>query len=208
MNLTNIQRVVKLTSALVRQPDLIIPWIRWSLLCKRMPFEIEMPWWSFRAIQAMDSIASGKRIFEWGTGGSTVRYGKVAQKILAIEDDREWLTKVSRACEERRLQNVEIRHCPFDFHKPAKFDESGYLRALDSVQWDIIIIDGQDHTFNERLVCFAHAENFIRLGSIIIVDDFWRYHILLSNNKAKMIKIHESAGPCRIGVTQTAFFYY
>ena len=40
------------------------------------------------------------------------------------------------------------------------------------------------------------------------IDDFWRYEKLLKNNKAKRIKFFESLGPCRIGVTSTAFFYY
>jgi hypothetical protein len=45
-------------------------------------------------------------------------------------------------------------------------------------------------------------------GSIILVDDFWRYEELLGSNRAQNVQVFESVGPCRIGVTSTAMFFY
>lgn len=206
MNISTSQRFTKLIGNLIFNPDLIIPWVRWSLLNKKMSFEIEMPWWSFLAIEAMDRIAHGKRIFEWGSGGSTIRYGKVAEKIVSVEDDKKWLAVIREQC--KKMPSVELIFAPFDFQNPVGFNDSAYLKALESSDWDVIIIDGRDYTFNERLVCFARAERFVRPGCLIIVDDFWRYKTLLNGNSASKVEVYESVGPCRTGVTSTAFFYY
>jgi subfamily B ATP-binding cassette protein MsbA len=71
-----------------------------------------------------------------------------------------------------------------------------------------VIIDGQDKTFRDRITCFRQAEPLMQPGSIILVDDFWRYEELLISNSAQSVKVFESVGPCRIGVTSTAMFFY
>ena len=72
----------------------------------------------------------------------------------------------------------------------------------------MVIIDGQDKTFRERITCFRQAEPLMQPGSIILVDDFWRYGELLSSSRASQVQVFESLGPCRIGVTSTAMFFY
>ena len=70
------------------------------------------------------------------------------------------------------MDNVEILYRPFDFSDPAGFENSSYLHALNDSARDIIVIDGQDHTFRERRTCFYHAERFVRKNQYIVVDDF------------------------------------
>jgi hypothetical protein len=48
----------------------------------------------------------------------------------------------------------------------------------------------------------------MKAGCIILVDDFWRYEELLSSHSAQSVQVFESVGPCRIGVTSTAMFFY
>ena len=71
-----------------------------------------------------------------------------------------------------------------------------------------MIIDGQDKTFRERITYFRWAEPLMKPGSIILVDDFWRYEELFGSNRAHNVQVFESVGPCRIGVTSTAMFFY
>ncbi|MCX6880634.1 MAG: hypothetical protein NTW21_43530 [Verrucomicrobia bacterium] len=103
---------------------------------------------------------------------------------------------------------VKLLYRPFDFTNPVNFEQSAYLLALDSPVYDVIIIDGQDHTFQERITCFRHVKKFVKAGDIIVVDDYWRYKVLSGTNKAKTLKVFESSGPCRFSVTSAAFFYY
>lgn len=108
------------------------------------------------------------------------------------------------------VENVEIMYEFYDFKNGKNFEQSDYLKSFDknSDKYDIIIIDGQDETFKKRIKCFKYVESKVKVGSYIIVDDFWRYEELLSCNRAKEIKVFESVGPCRYGVTSTAVFLY
>lgn len=208
MNLTNAQRVKKLISNLLSNPDLIIPYLRMSVFSRKLPIDFDMPWWSFLAIERADHLLVGKRVFEYGTGGSTLRFAKIASQVFSVEDNVDWMAIVRDRLAKNNITNVEIRLCPFDFENPANFESSDYISAVDGQLWDVVIIDGQDWSFKQRLACFRRVEPKMKAGSIIIVDDFWRYEELLTSNRAKSVEIYESVGPSRIGVTSTAMFFY
>ena len=208
MKISNMQRVQKLVGNLISNPDLIIPYFRMSVFSRKYPIDIGMPWWSFRAIARADQLLAGKRIFEYGTGGSTLRFAKIAKQIVCVENDADWMAIVKDRLEKMNILNVDIKFRPFDFQKTVNFELSEYIKVVDSSSWDVVIIDGQDWSFNARLTCFQRVEPNMTEGSIIIVDDFWRYETLLNSNRAKSVEIYESVGPSRIGVTSTAFFFY
>jgi predicted O-methyltransferase YrrM len=210
MDLTKSQRVFKLAGALVSQPQFIFPSLASNLSAKRhSPLSQNLPWWSFSAIRAADQLFPGKRIFEWGSGGSTLRYAQMGCEITAIEDDALWLDAVQTALRKAGVtERVQLRHVPCSFDDPEAFSGSDYCLALDDREWDVVIIDGQDKTFKDRMTCFRHAEPLMKPGSIILVDDFWRYGELLNRHRAQSVRVYESVGPCRIGVTSTAMFFY
>jgi hypothetical protein len=164
--------------------------------------------WSFAAIDAADRLFPGRRIFEWGSGGSTLRYARKGCQITAIEDDQIWLDAVQDELVAARVAHlVTLNHIPFNFVQPHDFANSSYCQALSGSQWDVVIIDGQDKTFRERITCFHRADPLMKPGSIILVDDFWRYEELLTSHSAQSVQVFESVGPCRIGVTSTAMFF-
>jgi len=213
MNISNYARARKLFWNLLSNPDLIIPY--WStslvpaLVGGQLPIDFGMPWWSFRAIEYADNLLDGKRIFEFGTGGSTWRYARVAKKVTCVEDNVHWLDIVRLRLLKSGITNVTLIHREFDFDHPVNFKSSSYLNTYDpSEEFDVVIIDGQDKTFRERIDCFKFVEPTMRSGGLIILDDWWRYIELLDLNRAKSVKVCESVGPCRLGVTSTAFFHY
>jgi|CXWL01.1.fsa_nt_gi predicted RNA methylase len=208
MDLSNSQRLAKLIGNLVTNPDLIVPYFKMSIFSRKLPIDFGMPWWSFRAIDRADGLLSGKSVFEYGTGGSTLRFAKIAKKVVSVEDHSDWMKVVQERLTKEIISNVEIRLRPFDFKNPVNFESSEYISAVDGEDWDVVIIDGQDWSFKQRLSCFRRVEPKMLPGSIIIVDDFWRYEELLSSNRAKSVEVYESVGPSRIGVTSTAFFFY
>lgn len=207
MNISNRERVIKLGSSLARHPSHIPLYMRYSILNRKLPVHIGLPWWSFLAIDAVDKIAPGRRIFEFGTGGSTIRYARVAQSLVSVEDDGEWATLVSSTLRARDSRADIVVH-PFNFYEPKGFADSAYLNECRRHDWDMCFIDGQDITFRERITCFRLAESLARPGSVILVDDFWRYEELITQNKADRVEVFESTGPCRLGVTSTALFFY
>jgi predicted O-methyltransferase YrrM len=76
------------------------------------------------------------------------------------------------------------------------------------------VVDGTEEFIGQRgamlvrPMCFHHAENFIRQGGIIVVDDSWSYPELRRENRAKKCRVFKSIGPSRPGVTSTDVFFY
>ena len=87
----------------------------------------------------------GKRIFEWGSGGSTLRYAQKGAQLTAIEDDSAWMAAVQTALQKAGVADmVSMRYIPFDFDQAAHFASSAYCQAISDISWDVVIIDGQD----------------------------------------------------------------
>lgn len=209
MNISNTGRVHKLVSNLMSNPDLIFPYLSKSVFSKRLPVDHLLPWWSFRAIEYADTVFPGKTVFEFGSGGSTVRYAPLCKSITCVEDDADWMSVVQSRLNAKDKDKVDLIYRHFDFDKTENFADSEYLKAYDgSKQYDVVVIDGQDKSFRERITCFRHVEPSIKEGGVIVVDDWWRYTELLDSNRAQSVKVFESVGPCRYGVTSTAFFHY
>jgi predicted O-methyltransferase YrrM len=72
----------------------------------------------------------------------------------------------------------------------------------------VIIIDGTEEWIHVRPTCFRLAEERVKSGGIIILDDSWRYADPRRSNKAKRVESFVSTGPCRPGVTSTDVFFY
>jgi predicted O-methyltransferase YrrM len=47
------------------------------------------------------------RVFEYGSGGSTLFFGERAKVLVSVEHDREWYKVLKQHLEKRGLRNVE-----------------------------------------------------------------------------------------------------
>ena len=210
MNLTNPQRAAKLLRAHVTQPCWFLPWLRDNVLARRTPIDVGRPWISYSATDWLAGhLRPTMRVFEYGSGGSTLFFSSRVAAVVSVEDDSSWRELVLARLADLGRKNVEIRHCPFDFKQPRDFAASQYVGAIrDGAPWDVIVVDGQDWTFNERPVCFAVAEECVAVGGAIVVDDSWRYPQLRASTRAASVRIFESVGPGRFGVTSTDVYLY
>jgi hypothetical protein len=214
MNLSNKDRLVLLIKYLISKPRNIKRYLN-SLfidmfLYKNTPIYLEIPWFSYESIDFLESFLKPEmKVFEYGSGGSTLFFSKRCKSVCSVEDNVKWLNLVKKNLLEKSLLNVELKSCPFDFDQTEGFCESDYLHSIGKDQYDVIIVDGQeDSFFSKRPICFKHAEKNIKSGGIIIVDDSWRYTTLRTNSIAKQVQVFESVGPCRIGVTSTDIYFY
>lgn len=208
MNLTNSQRVLRLVKSLVTQPKYALRYCMDNTIVRKSPVEMQQPWWSYGAIDAIKTLVhESTRIFEWGSGGSTLFLGQRAKSVHAVESDRVWYDHVKSVSAGCGLDNIRLDYVGFDTGNPSEFRDSDYLHALNDT-YDIIVIDGIEVTGHERILCFMHAEKHTGAETIVLLDDFWRYETLLENNRAKEVKVFEGPGPGRIGVTSTALFFY
>jgi predicted O-methyltransferase YrrM len=147
-------------------------------------------------------------VCEYGSGGSTLFFSARVKSILSIEDNAKWFDVVARRLEENRISNVALTLHPFDVANPVGFEDSAYLLAIGDEHFDVVVVDGSEGDRQVRPACFAKAESRINPGGIIVLDDSWRYPDLRRRHHAKDLRVFQSVGPCRPGVTSTDVFFY
>jgi hypothetical protein len=137
--------------------------------------EFSAPWWNRYAIRYLSSqVRRGDQVFEWGSGGSTAWLVAQGAQVTSIEDDPEWVIKVTDRCPEADVRaipakptgTIEERWFPSD-EGPRFFDD--YVSAIDEFDdgsFDIVIVDGMC-----RVECFQRAVPKVRPGGLIVVDD-------------------------------------
>ena len=203
------KKIGRVVTSLFLHPQYISRCLTHNLLNGRTPLDLEIPWFSYSAIDFLNGfVQPHMTVAEYGSGGSTLFFAQRAKSVFSIEDNARWFQLVRARLEEKAIHNVSIRLCPFDFKNPAGFEYSAYLHAIPDERFDIIVVDGSEEWTVVRPICFKKAEDRIRKGGIIIVDDSWRYPELRELNKANSWRTFQSVGPCRPGVTSTDIFFY
>jgi len=209
MRLTNRQRVQKVIGNLMWQPGLLPRYVLHNCLASRSPIELELPWFSYRAIDFLkDFLRPEMRVFEFGSGGSTLFFAQRCRSVESVEEDRGWGELVQERGAASGLNNITLRICPFDFSRAGGFDTSDYLAQVRGCTHDVVVVDGSDDLFLCRPICFRVAEEQVAPGGIIVVDDSWRYPDLRRTHQAQRLRVFESVGPARFGVTSTDVYFY
>lgn len=209
MQLTNFQRVCKLGNNLLRTPANLPRYVSQNVLARSSPLDLELPWFSYGAIDfLMTFLRPDMAVFEFGSGGSTIFFARRCLQVDSVEDDPVWAARVRDRATQLGLTNVRIAQCPFNFANPEGFVQSAYLGQVRQGLYDVIVVDGADNDYTIRPLCFRAAENQIKPGGIIVVDDSWRYTDLRTAHRGRRLEIFESVGPARFGVTSTDVYFY
>lgn len=202
-------KIGRLIGNLVAHPRYISRCITHNLINGQTPLDLEIPWFSYAAIDFLDRFVKPRMtVCEYGSGGSTLFFAKRAASVFSIEDNTRWFNMVQQRLRQNQIRHVEIKLCPFDFKSAAGFEQSEYLNAVPDRNFDIIVVDGSEEWTQVRPACFRKAEAHIKPGGIIVVDDSWRYPVLRESHHAKSLEVFQSVGPCRPGVTSTDVFFY
>jgi len=203
------QKIGRVVSDLLLHPQYISRCLAHNLVHSKTPLDLELPWFSYAAIDFLeDFLAPHMTVCEYGSGGSTLFFARRTKSVYSIEDNPKWFELVSRRVEEKGIGNVTLKLCPFDFKIPVGFENSEYLHAIPDARFDVVVVDGSEEWTQVRPVCFRKAEARVKWGGIIVVDDSWRYPQLRERNQAKSVRIFQSVGPARPGVTSTDVFFY
>jgi len=162
---------------------------RRSLLAGSNPLSDGKPWMTFGAIDFVSSALSPEmRVFEYGSGGSTLFFGHCVSKVVSVEHDKLWAEKV-----QAELERHGMTHCDLSAIEPATDpqakdrsidDPDGYisdderyrscsfrnyvlaLERYPSGYFDWIIVDGR-----ARPSCLRHAMRHSKVGGYILLDN-------------------------------------
>lgn len=118
-----------------------------------------IPWFSYPAVEYLEGLdLSEYSVFEYGSGYSTLYWGRRAKRVTSVEDHAEWRDRIQTQLGD----NATIRLvCSPD-------DYPGAIKDSDQ-EFNIIVIDGASNI--SRLECARAAIPKLRTGGIIILDD-------------------------------------
>lgn len=126
-----------------------------------------VPWWTFAANEWVKArIRKTDRVFEYGSGGSTLWLAAHANSVVSVEHDETWFEKTRPAMPSNA--KVLLRQADDEFTS----DVSGpYCSAISEAEapFDIIVIDGM-----ERNACARLASRFLSPNGVIIFDNSHR----------------------------------
>ena len=151
---------------------------------------LDVPWWTFDSIDIVDKFLANRpaaKVFEWGSGASTIWLSKRAESVIAIEHDRNWANHVNSMAP----KNVQVKlveptkiqsgSTPITSSKKgnANLDFSDYVNAIEHERstFDLIVIDGR-----AREACLQLAKDKLSKDGMILFDnvDRERYRVAIS----------------------------
>jgi len=142
-------------------------------------FQKGLPWLTFEAVEWLDSyLTKEKRVFEWGSGGSTIFLAQKAKDIVSVEHNPEWYELVLQ-----RIKNENIVNCKYILQAPEKgegmhlsrarqyqgFNFDKYCQVIELYpdnHFDLIFIDGRSRT-----ACAQKAVAKLKSGGFLMLDD-------------------------------------
>lgn len=153
------------------------------------PISLRIPWVNFPAIYWLDEfLDSDKRVFEWGSGGSTLYLSDRAGSVVSVEHDVMWAESVRSNLNSEHVTNVEYHFIEpksgtaeaesgFTSGRPAYAGCSfrDYVQVIETYpgeSFDVVLVDGRC-----RPQCIAAAAERVSPGGAIILDnaDYTRY---------------------------------
>lgn len=121
---------------------------------------LPLPWYSYPFIhfleQKLETGLLGRlRVFEFGSGHSTLWWSQRAHEVVSVEDNKDWYLYVQNA----KPNNVSYRLAQ---------GENDYVGCLlrEPDFFDVIVIDG-----SHRERCLANAAAKLTAGGVLIIDN-------------------------------------
>ena len=140
---THLQRALRLSAGFARCPRQIFPYVRYLPAWGRQPADVELPWFSFGAIEFLQrQVRREHRVFEFGCGGSSFFFARRAASVLSVENDASWQQRVAALATQRGLANLRCELHSIDPGHPERYPELSYFTALQPLPYDIIVVDG------------------------------------------------------------------
>lgn len=151
------------------------------------------PWISFDAIAYLDAQSlRGRRVFEYGSGGSTLYWVERGAECVSVEHDAAWYERLKGRLSE--LPGVEYRlasptplpdnEVPGSVDDPASYLSANshyrgygfrsYAAQIDDFppdHFDLVMVDGR-----ARPSCIRHAVPRLKPGGMLVVDNSDRRH--------------------------------
>ena len=117
-----------------------------------------LPWVTYSFIDFIkDRLSKDLKIFEFGSGSSTLYYAKRVKRVVSVEHDEAWYNKIVKS----KPENAEMI-----FSKLERGGEYANKAVTVGEKFDIIIVDGRD-----RVNCCKNSIDALSPLGVIVLDD-------------------------------------
>ena len=154
------------------------------------PLNSAIPWINFAAIDYLTMIAHSKmKIFEYGSGGSTLFWANKVDEVYSVEHEKDWAKSVNEIIIQKDIKNVFCFHIEAEIEEPADFisDDENYIgRSFEKYVkkindfpdgfFDIVMVDGR-----ARPSCVFYSLHKIKVGGHLVLDNSDRSYYLAKN---------------------------
>jgi hypothetical protein len=153
-----------------------------------------IPWYTYPAIEFIKQLDfSDRMVFEYGSGNSTLFWAARCRKLVSVEDDQHWYSKV-RAKLPGNVDYTLIQ------------GKQEYVHSIDKYHagLDVVIIDGR-----HREDCAIRALQKLKDDGLLILDNSdWEQEASEVLRQSNLIEVDMSGfGPIN-GYTWTTSFYF
>lgn len=99
------------------------------------------------------------KVLEFGSGGSTIWISKLARKLVSIEHDVEWYSRLKKYLQsEERENKVDLRLLAKPYYEVCK--------EFSKAEFDLVIVDG-----SHRYKCLKASIRVLKPGGVLMLDD-------------------------------------
>lgn len=146
--------------------------------------ELDLPWWTYDAIDEVERFLSARpaaRVFEFGSGASTVWLARRAAEVHSLEHDAEFAALVTDLVDRPdRVTLHVVPATPVTSGLPevaservdhTHLDFADYVATIDEVggPFDLIVVDGR-----ARVACLRRALPHLADDGMVVFDDVGR----------------------------------
>ena len=141
---------------------------------------LDLAWWTFDALDRVEAFLAERpaaRVFEYGSGASTIWLSRRCASLVSVEHDAAWHALVRDRLGERSGVTLLLRppdqksgQTAYGSEKPGWTDADfrSHVTEIDRHEptFDLIVIDGR-----ARAACLGHSVNHLATGGMIVFDN-------------------------------------
>ena len=169
-----------------------------------------VPWFTYPAIEALKNWdLSDKRVFEYGSGYSTLFWAARAKEVISVEHNRVWYEKIAAlAPSNARLILAQIDEEEGNHPSPELREQfRAYAETIDG-HFQIIVIDGYAKS-RVRYQCAKAALQHLDSNGLIILDNSdWLPATAMFLREANLIEVDLNGAVPGNSQTQTTSFFF
>ena len=130
------------------------------------PWGRDEPWINHLARPFLEAILGPNAVvFEWGSGASTLYLARRVRRIVTVEHDPDWISRVRSEVAAQQLdQRVVLHAVPM----ASRHDWRPYIGAIkgNPERFDLVVVDGR-----RRLACATAALQMLKPGGWLLLDN-------------------------------------